>query len=195
MNLTTMLRRQALFFEGARLLPATSFDQGFPMSLRLNILVGTMTGIAQLVAQEIELRLDGEGVQVATLEMDELDSSVFDREGIFLVCTSTYGQGDVPDNAKALYEALCSQRPDLSHVSYGVIALGDRTYAETFCFGGKRFDKILGELGAQRIGDIMLHDASAGTLPEDEAAEWIEGWVELCHERNRDDVVPQTAQN
>jgi MioC protein len=80
-------------------------------------------------------------------------------------------------------------------VRYGVIALGDRTYAETFCFGGKRFDEILGELGAQRIGEIMLHDASAGTLPEDEAAEWIEGWVELCNEHIGRETVLDTAQS
>ena len=153
------------------------------MSFTLNILVGTMTGIAQLVAQEIELRLDGEGIRVNTLEMDDLDPSVFDREGIFLICTSTYGQGDVPDNAKNLYNALCTQRPDLAHVTYGVIALGDRTYAETFCFGGKRFNEILSDLGAKRIGEVMLHDASSGTLPEDEAAEWIEVWVGQCREQ------------
>jgi MioC protein len=152
------------------------------MSFELNILVGTMTGISQLVAQEIELRLDGEGMVVHTLEMDELDPGVFDREGVFLICTSTYGQGDVPDNAKDLYDALCTQRPDLSHVRYGVFALGDRTYGETFCFGGKRFDEILGQLGAQRIGEVFLHDASAGILPEDEAAEWVEGWIALSKE-------------
>ena len=164
------------------------------MSFELNILVGTMTGIAQLVAQEIELRLDGEGIRVATMEMDELDPGVFDRNGIFLICTSTYGQGDVPDNAKSLYDALCVQRPDLSHVRYGVIALGDRTYAETFCFGGKRFDEILGQLGARRIGDVMLHDASSGTLPEDEAADWIEGWTELCRQDAGTAAVPDAAQ-
>ena len=150
------------------------------VALKLTILVGTMTGVAQLVAQEIELRLDGEGVRIATLLMDELDSGVFAKGGLFLICTSTYGQGDVPDNAKQLYESLQNIRPDLAGVRYGVIALGDMTYAETFCNGGRRFDRILGELGARRIGDIMFHDASAGTLPEDEAAEWIEGWIALC---------------
>jgi len=37
-------------------------------------------------------------------------------------------------------------------VRYGVFGLGDRTYAETFNFGGKRFDELLAELGARRIG-------------------------------------------
>lgn len=165
------------------------------MAIELNILVGTMTGIAQLVAQEIELRLDGEGLSVHTLEMDELDPSVFDRNGLFLICTSTYGQGDVPDNAKDLYDALCALRPDLSHVSYGVIGLGDRTYADTFCFGGKRFDEILTQLGAKRIGEMMLHDASAGTLPEDDAADWIEPWIELCNEWLGCEAEQQAAQN
>jgi MioC protein len=165
------------------------------MEFELNILVGTTTGIAQLVAQEIELRLDGEGIRVHTLEMDELDPSVFDRNGLFLICTSTYGQGDVPDNAKDFFDSLCTLRPDLSHVSYGVIGLGDRTYADTFCFGGKRFDKILTELGAHRIGDILLHDASEGTLPEDEAAGWIEPWIELCNARLGCMALTQAAQN
>jgi MioC protein len=68
--------------------------------MKINILVGTMTGTAQMCAQEMELALDGDDVQVVTLLMDKLDPSVFaDRGAAYLICTSTYGQGDVPDNA------------------------------------------------------------------------------------------------
>ena len=135
------------------------------MPLRVTILVGTMTGTAQLCAQEMELALDDGETRVEALLMDGLDASVFEREGLFLVCTSTYGQGDVPDNARALYEDLQKRRPDLSAVRYGVFGLGDRTYAETFNYGGKRFDDILTELGAKRIGERYRHDASSGVLP------------------------------
>ena len=83
------------------------------MPLQINILVGTMTGTAQLCAQEMELALDDGETRVATLMMDDLDASVFSRDGVFLVCTSTYGQGDVPDNARALYEDLKAKRPNL----------------------------------------------------------------------------------
>ena len=145
--------------------------------MRITILVGTMTGTAQLCAQEMELALDDGDTGVATLMMDGLDSSVFSREGVFLICTSTYGQGDVPDNARALYEDLKAKRPDLSHVRYGVFGLGDRTYAETFNFGGKRFDEILTELGARRIGERHTHDASSGILPEETALEWCQEWL------------------
>ena len=145
--------------------------------MKITILVGTMTGTAQLCAQEMELALDDGETQVATLLMDGLDSSVFQREGVFLVCTSTYGQGDVPDNARALYEDLQARRPNLSHVRYGVFGLGDRTYAETFNFGGKRFDELLAELGAERIGERHTHDASSGILPEETALEWCQQWL------------------
>jgi len=153
------------------------------MEVTVNILVGTMTGTAQLCAQEMELALDDGETKVATLMMDALDSTVFSREGVFLICTSTYGQGDVPDNARALYEDLKARRPDLSQVRYGVFGLGDRTYAETFNFGGKRFDDILTELGAQRIGERHTHDASSGVLPEETALEWCQDWLGRVRER------------
>src|SRR5580765_5886642 len=146
-------------------------------SMRITILVGTMTGTAQLCAQEMELALDDGETQVEALLMDGLDSTVFAREGVFIICTSTYGQGDVPDNARALYEDLQHKRPDLSHVRYGVFGLGDRTYAETFNFGGKRFGDILSELGATRVGERYKHDASSGVLPEEVAVELCQEWA------------------
>jgi len=153
--------------------------------MKINILVGTMTGTAQLCAQEMELALDDGDNRVETLLMDQLDSSVFSRDGVFLICTSTYGQGDVPDNAKALYDDLRAKRPDLSGVRYGVFGLGDRTYAETFNFGGKRFDDILAELGATRIGERHKHDASSGVLPEETALEWCQQWLAQLQQGNR----------
>ena len=145
--------------------------------VKITILVGTMTGTAQLCAQEMELALDDGDTEVETLLMEKVDGSVFSRPGVFLVCTSTYGQGDVPDNAKALYEELRQKRPSLARVRYGVFGLGDRTYAETFNLGGKRFDELLTELGAERIGERHMHDASSGVLPEETALEWCQEWL------------------
>src|SRR4030088_483153 len=153
--------------------------------MKISILVGTMTGTAQLCAQEMELALDDGDNRAETLLMDQLDSSDFSRDGVFLICPSTCGQGDVPDNAKALYDDLRARRPNLSGVRYGVFGLGDRTYAETFNFGGKRFDDILAELGATRIGERHKHDASSGVLPEETALEWCQQWLAQLQQGNR----------
>lgn len=156
---------------------AESFSTASAMTLDVNILVGTMTGNAQLVAQELELAFADDEIAIHTTPMDGLDSTVFAKPGVFLICTSTYGQGDVPDNAKALYADLLARRQNLARVRYGVFALGDSTHAGTFCHGGKRFDEALAALGAQRIGAVHEHNASGGTLPEDSAAAWFPRWL------------------
>ena len=148
------------------------------MGLDITILVGTMTGTAEMVAQEVQQALESAGHQATIQAMDGLDASVFQGGGTFLICTSTYGQGDVPDNAQALFNSLEGEKPNLTGVTYGVIALGDRTYKDTYCHGGIRFDKLLTELGAKRAGEILTHDASSGALPEEVAAQWVVPWVE-----------------
>lgn len=150
------------------------------MSLSLTVLVGTMTGTAEMVAHEVQTVLEAAGHSVTILMMDDLDAAVFHTGGTFLVCTSTYGQGDVPDNAQEFFASLERQRPDLSTVSYGLIALGDTTYKDTFCEGGIRFDSLLTELGARRVGEMLQHDASSATLPEEVAAHWIVPWAEMA---------------
>ena len=148
--------------------------------MKLKILIGTMTGNAEYVAQAIEMDC-GDLVDAVELHlMDALEPSVLDENALYLICTSTYGAGDVPDNAQRFYQALDNPPRYLGHVRYGVIALGDRTYQQTFCHGGKRFDERLQDLGAQRIGEVWCHDASEGTMAETEATVWCRQWLALA---------------
>jgi MioC protein len=145
---------------------------------KLNILVGTMTSTADYVAQAIQMDCADLVETIEVQLMDNLDISVFDNpDQLYLICTSTYGTGDVPDNARALYDSLDTTPKFLGHVRYGVIALGDSAYPQTFCFGGKRFDERLSGLGAQRVGDVWQHDASGGTMPETDGAAWCREWL------------------
>ena len=152
--------------------------------MKLKIFVGTMTSTAEYVAQAIQMDCADLIDDIEVQLMDALDISVFDqadaKETIYLICSSTYGSGDVPDNARALYDSMDTNPQFLGHVRYGVIALGDRTYLQTFCNGGRRFDQRLQDLGAQRIGDVWCHDASSGTMPESEGTEWCKQWLTLA---------------
>ena len=149
------------------------------MTERISILVGTMTGTAEMVADDIRPILEDAGHEVEILDMDGLNADVFKTPGHILICTSTYGQGDVPDNAMQLYEDLDLGQPDLTGVTYGIIGLGDSTYSDTYNEGGGRFDKMLSELGAKRIGERLQHNASSDELPEEAAVEWAKTWVTL----------------
>jgi MioC protein len=145
---------------------------------KLKILVGTMTSTAEYVAQAIQMDCADLVDDIEVLAMDSLDTSAFDEtDPLYLICTSTYGTGDVPDNARALYDSLDTAPKFLGHVRYGVIALGDSTYLQTFCFGGKKFDERLSGLGAQRVGEVWCHDASSGTMPETEGTVWCREWL------------------
>lgn len=146
--------------------------------MKLKILVGTMTSTADYVAQAIQMDCADLVDEVEIVMMDGQDIGVFDEDALYLICTSTYGSGDVPDNARALYESLDANPKFLGQVRYGVIALGDRTYVQTFAFGGKKFDERLQGLGAQRIGEVWCHDASAGTMPEELGTAWCREWLE-----------------
>ena len=147
--------------------------------MNITIFVGTMTGTAEMVAGDIKKALSPLGHDVAVVLMDGLNAQAFEKPGAFLICTSTYGQGDVPDNAMKLYNKLCADKPDLSAVRYGVIALGDRAYNETYTQGGLRFDEILSQLKARRIGEILKHDASGDKVPEEAGVAWAKEWLKL----------------
>lgn len=150
------------------------------MNKHLKILVGTVTGNAELVAEEMQYTLqDDHGWTVEVISMDGLAAEALVPGAIYLVCSSTYGVGDLPDNAQDFHDDLAAKKPDLSWLRYGVYSLGDSVYSGSFCLGGLHFDELLTELGAARIGAIGRHDASEDDLAEDCGAAWVTGWIEL----------------
>ena len=104
-----------------------------------------------------------------------LDNFNLNQSQTWLVCTSTHGAGDFPENILPFVEQLQQQRPDLSNVSFAVCALGDTSY-DTFCEAGVTMDKLLEELGAKRIYPMNKIDISNGELPEDSAEQWLAKW-------------------
>jgi MioC protein len=136
-----------------------------------------MGGTSELAAQEISTALAQQGMAPRVLRMERADTAAVAAASLVIVCTSSYGAGDVPDNAKALLASLTESRPDLSRTAYGVFALGDRHHAATYCFGGRKFDELLSALGAQRLVPMGRHDEHGEIYPEDAAVAWLEGWV------------------
>jgi MioC protein len=143
---------------------------------RAGIFVATMTGLADLCGEEIETALNTVGVECERLLMDGLDASALTPFNPIIIVSSTYGHGEIPDNGLAMFASI-EAGADLSGKDYVVFALGDRTYADTFCAAGDSWDKALATCGARRIIELERHDASSGTLAEDVAGEWATGWA------------------
>jgi Na(+)-translocating NADH:ubiquinone oxidoreductase F subunit len=72
-----------------------------------------------------------------------------------IIISSTYGQGNPPDNAKDFYEYLKNgDGKNLSHLDYCVFALGSKNYPN-FCQCGKDFHALLANAGAYPFLDIV----------------------------------------
>lgn len=145
-------------------------------NLRAGIFVATMTGLADMCGEEIETALGAAGVECERQLMDGLDAGALADFGLIVIVSSTYGHGEIPDNGQALFASV-EAGADLSGKDYAIFALGDRTYSDTFCAAGDRWDAALAACGGRRIVDIERHDASSGTLAEDVAGEWAAGWI------------------
>ena len=143
---------------------------------RAGIFVATMTGLADVCGEEIEGVLTGAGMDCDRQLMDGLDAAALADYDLLVIVSSTYGHGEIPDNGQALFSSL-EDGADLSGKDYVIFSLGDRTYADTFCAAGARWDAALAACGARRAVEVENHDASSGTLAEDVAAEWAVGWA------------------
>jgi sulfite reductase (NADPH) flavoprotein alpha-component len=117
----------------------------------LTVLCGSQTGNAEGIAKRVAKEAGKQGFAATVFDMAQYPRENLPSEKHLLIITSTYGDGEPPDNAKGLVEFLCGdQAPALTDVTFSVLALGDTNY-EKFCECGKVFDNRLEALGARRI--------------------------------------------
>ena len=136
----------------------------------LLIAFGSQSGNAESLAKRLAREASGRGFAARAAGLDSLQPADFVKDKNVLLITSTWGEGDMPDNAAAFWDAINQNgsSPKFDGVQYSVLALGDKNYADTFCLAGKKLDQRLAELGAKRIVDRVDCDVDFDDL----AKEW-----------------------
>lgn len=136
----------------------------------LLIAFGSQSGNAESLAKRLAKEAAGRGFAAGVAGLDSLQAADLKNHPNLILVTSTWGEGEMPDNAAGFWEQLNQNgsSPNLQGVRYGVLALGDRNYGDTFCLAGKLLDQRLAELGATRV----LERADCDVDFDEPAARW-----------------------
>jgi sulfite reductase (NADPH) flavoprotein alpha-component len=118
---------------------------------QLAFLWGSQTGGAESLAKKFAKDAKNRGFESVAIGFDATSTADLTSYSRVCIVTSTYGDGEMPDNAQAYWDALNSEAASrLENLSFSVLALGDRNYTQ-FCKAGALFDERLAALGAKRI--------------------------------------------
>jgi len=150
--------------------------------MNITVLYGTETGNAEMLAEDIMADLEAEH-DVESRNLSDFGVEEFDRERMYLIVCSTYGDGELPASARPFAEAMETAKPDLTGIYFAIFGLGDSEYHDTFNFGSKRLAELLSARGAEQIGERPTHDACGSDMAEDLALPWARKVVELAAER------------
>lgn len=137
--------------------PAAADPPSAPL-LPLSILFGSQTGNAENLARRAAKAAGQRGFAPTVHDLGKYPVEQLSSEQRMLIITSTYGDGEPPDNARAFWNYLSSPgAPKLPQLQFSICALGDSNYPK-FCAFGKELDSRLEGLGARRAHPAAICD-------------------------------------
>jgi sulfite reductase (NADPH) flavoprotein alpha-component len=139
----------------------------------LLIAFGSQSGNAESLAKKLGKVALTKGFTPKVAGLDNVEAADFISAQNVLVITSTWGEGEMPDNAQTFWETLNQNgsSPQFTGVKFSVLALGDMNYGDTFCLAGRKLDERFEQLGAQRIYPRVDCDVDFDEL----AKAWTDG--------------------
>lgn len=148
----------------------------------IQIFIGTVDGAAEAAGLQLVEALESKDFSVVVNFTPTLKDLLNMEAKLLLIITSTTGEGELPHDLRPLWRKLYTKRLSLDGIRYAVTVLGDSSYGDNFCLGGKELDELLEERGAERVKQVFLNDAEETVFPEDDISDWGVGVAEKFFE-------------
>jgi len=149
-------------------LPTTSRDT--KPKPRVVVMYASQSGNSEELATEFGEKLTAAGFEAPVVGTEDHADIDLSSESHVLIISSTWGEGDPPDDAVEFWDLLNSDdHARLENLSFAVLGLGDSNYLD-FCAMGKLFDARFEALGATRLAAR----GDCDTDFEEPAANWFE---------------------
>ncbi|MDZ4108934.1 MAG: sulfite reductase subunit alpha [Brevundimonas sp.] len=130
----------------------------------LLVAFASQTGLAEELAWMTARSLSDADVPARVAPLGDLEAAELKTAGRVLFVASTTGEGDAPDAMSRFLRQTMKSPADLTGLSYGLLALGDRTYAD-FCGFGRALDRWLLRSGAAPLFDrVEVDDGDTGSV-------------------------------
>ncbi len=121
--------------------------------------------------------------------MEAYDPARLAQERFLLIVTSTYGDGDMPDNAQTFWDFLASDRaPALGHIQFQRAGPGRQQLSPLLC-GGQGLRRPPGSLGARRLHPRVDCDVDVEAPFE----QWFQGVLQALQTANATQPLRQAA--
>lgn len=136
---------------------ATALEEAAQDSPTWLVAYASQTGTAEDLSWQTARTLKLAGVSAHLCSLADVDTDQLARADRILFVVSTCGEGNAPDNGAAFAERLLNGGISLDHLHYGLLALGDSSYAH-FCGFGRTLDGWLKSRGARPLFEAVEVD-------------------------------------
>ena len=140
---------------------------------KISIIYGTESGNSEMAADDISDTLKEAGFDTSIFAMENFEINTLVGSEKVILISSTFGEGEFPETTLPFYDALNTDKPDLTSLQFAAFGLGDSTY-ENYNNAIDSLVGIFSELGATQIGHTGKHDAGKGEDLTHTAITWTQ---------------------